>query len=78
MRSDDLGELLEFTQEGVGLPFLTDGGARAMPGIHTGLVRERQQPGGEATMASGSPVGNLSSQSNLGTRCLRRSKYQWP
>jgi hypothetical protein len=44
MRRGDSGELLEFTEERVGLPLLTDGGAGAMPWIDKSLVRERQQP----------------------------------
>ena len=44
MKRGDSGELLEFNQERVALPFLPDGGAGAMAGIHTGLVRQRQQP----------------------------------
>ena len=44
MSRGDSGKLLEFTEERVGLPLLTDGGAGAMPGIDKGLVWERQQP----------------------------------
>ena len=42
MSRGDSGKLLEFTEERVALPFLTDGGAWAMPLIYTGLVRQRQ------------------------------------
>jgi len=44
MKRGDSGELLEFNQERVALPFLTGGGAGAVAGVRAGLVGQRREP----------------------------------